>query len=120
MVEKKVKKSQDDMAKERTELSEIRTGMAVERTDLAYERTALANSQTLLAYFRTAIATFAAGIGMFEFVSNKGIMDIGIGLMAVSPVIAIVGIIHYTKVRRKINKIMAADLIAKKQEVCDD
>ena len=58
--------TQDDLAKERTELSELRTGMATERTDLAYERTALTNSQTFLAYCRTAIGTFAAGIGMFE------------------------------------------------------
>ena len=79
--EKKVL-TQDDLARERTELSELRTGMATERTDLAYERTALTNSQTFLAYCRTAIGTFAAGIGMFEFVNNANIIHIGMGLMA--------------------------------------
>ena len=89
--------SQDEMAYERTELSEY-------RTDLAYERTALANSQTMLSYFRTAIATFAAGIGMFEFVNNQNIMTIGMALMLISPVIALIGVIHYIRVRRKIKR----------------
>lgn len=89
--------SQDEMAFERTELSEY-------RTDLAYERTALANSQTILSYFRTAIATFAAGIGMFEFVDNQNIMTIGMALMLISPVIALIGIIHFFRVRSRIKK----------------
>ncbi len=86
-----------------TELAEKRTGLSVERTSLAFERTALANSQTLLAFSRTAIAVFAAGIGMFEFINNQTIVGIGIVLMGVSPIIMIVGIVQYIKVRTKIN-----------------
>ena len=89
--------SQDEMAYERTELSGY-------RTDLAYERTALANSQTILSYFRTAIATFAAGIGMFEFVNNQEIITIGVILMLISPVIALIGIIHFFRVRGRIKR----------------
>ena len=96
--------SQDEMARERTDLAESRTEMATERTDLAYERTALANSQTLLSYFRTAIATFAAGIGMFEFISSETIVRIGVALMIVAPIIAIAGIVHYFMVRNRILK----------------
>ena len=69
---------------------------------MAYERTALANSQTLLSYARTAIATFAAGIGMFEFVDNTTIVSIGIGFMVLAPIIFIVGVVYYAKVRKKI------------------
>ncbi len=95
--------SQDEMARERTELSELRTGMATERTDLAYERTALTNSQTFLAYCRTAIGTFAAGIGMFEFINNSDIIHIGVGLMIASPIIVIIGVIHFLRVRHRID-----------------
>ena len=99
-----IKMTQDEMAQERTELAEKRTGMATARTDLAYERTALTNSQTFLAYARTAIATFAAGIGMFEFVSNDAIVKTGIALMAASPIIMIIGIVHFFVVRKRISK----------------
>jgi len=96
--------TQDEMARERTDLAELRTGMATERTDLAYERTALTNSQTFLAYCRTAIGTFAAGIGMFEFINNADIIHIGMGMMVASPIIVIVGIVHYIRVRRRIER----------------
>jgi uncharacterized membrane protein YidH (DUF202 family) len=59
-----------------------------------------------LSYSRTAIAVFAAGIGMFEFIDNQTIVDIGIVLMVCSPVIMAIGIIHYIRVRSKINKLI--------------
>ncbi len=106
---------QDDLAQERTEMTQTRTnvaesgtnleiertGMAEVRTDMAFERTALSNSQTLLAYIRTAIAAFAAGIGMFEFVSHPAIIKIGIVFMAVAPVLLVIGFVHYFLVRKK-------------------
>jgi len=85
-----------------TDLAEKRTGLAFERTSLAFERTSLANSQTLLAYSRTAIAVLAAGIGMFEFIDNQTIVTLGIIMMAVAPVIMIIGVVHYFTVRKKI------------------
>lgn len=101
--------NQDEMAYERTEMSSERTAMAhertamaQERTSMALERTALANSQTLLSYLRTAIGALAAGIGMFEFVNNETIMNLGLIIMFLSPVIAGIGFIHYSLVRRKL------------------
>ena len=96
--------TQNEMARERTDLAEIRTGMAGERTDLAYERTALTNSQTFLAYCRTAIGMFAAGIGMFEFINNPNIIHIGIAMMIASPLVVVVGIIHFFRVRHRIEQ----------------
>ena len=104
MDEEKKTLSQDEMARERTDLAELRTGMATERTDLAYERTALTNSQTFLAYCRTAIGTFAAGIGMFEFINNPDIIHIGVCLMIASPLIVIIGAAHFFRVRTRINR----------------
>ena len=93
-----------DMAQERTSMAKKRTGMAQIRTDMAFERTELSNSQTLLSYFRTAVAIFAAGIGMFEFITRPVIVQIGIGFMAVSPFILIVGVVHYFIVRKRIKE----------------
>ena len=104
MDEEKKVLSQDEMARERTDLAELRTGMATERTDLAYERTALTNSQTFLAYCRTAIGTFAAGIGMFEFINNSNIIHIGMALMIASPVIVILGAVHFFRVRHRLER----------------
>ena len=104
LTEEKKELTQDDLARERTELSELRTGMATERTDLAYERTALTNSQTFLAYCRTAIGTFAAGIGMFEFINNPEIIHIGMGLMVASPIIVIIGVVHFLRVRHRLER----------------
>lgn len=104
--------SQDEMAYERTEMSSERTAMAtertamaIERTEMALERTALANSQTLLSYIRTAIALLAAGIGMFEFVNNETIVNLGMIIMLLAPVVACIGFIHYIIVRRKLKEL---------------
>ena len=98
--------TQDEMARERTALSELRTDMATERTDMAFERTALTNSQTFLAYCRTAIGTFAAGVGMFEFINNPNIIHVGVALMIASPLIVIVGAVHFFRVRSRITKLI--------------
>lgn len=89
--------TQDEMAYERTEMSN-------ERTEMALERTALANSQTLLAYVRTAIGLLAAGVGMIEFVDNQTIITLGTIVMLLSPVLFIIGIIHYCMVWRNLKK----------------
>ena len=104
-IEEKLAIEQNQMAQYRTDMSEQRTNMAQKRTELAFERTDLTNSQSLLAYIRTALAVFAAGVGMFEFIDNMTIVHIGIAMMAISPVILIVGIIHFFKVRKKIRAI---------------
>lgn len=91
-----------EMAVDRTSMAKKRTSMAQVRTEMAFSRTELANSQTLLSYIRTAIAVFAAGIGMFEFLRDPTIVQLGIIVMAVSPVILVVGIVHFFIVRKKI------------------
>lgn len=101
-MEKKLALEQNQMAQQRTDMAHQRTDMAQNRTDLAFERTMLTNSQSLLAYVRTALAMFAAGVGMFEFIDNPAIVHIGIVMMSVSPLILLIGLIHFFKVRKKI------------------
>ena len=92
------------MAMERTAMTQERTAMAIEQTIMAYERTMLTNAQTLLSYTRTAIGLLAAGIGMFEFVNNETIVNLGMIIMLLAPVVACIGFIHYIIVRRKLKE----------------
>lgn len=112
--------SQDEMAYERTEMSSERTAMATERTELALERTSMAlerttltNTQTLLSYLRTAIGLLAAGIGMFEFVNSTAIVRLGMLIMLLAPVLALIGIIHFLLVRRKLVKLRSEEEMRK-------
>ena len=68
----------------------------ITRDYLALDRTELANSRTLLAYIRTAIAVFAAGIV---------ISVIGVVVMAASPFVAVIGIVYYIRMKRKLGKL---------------
>ena len=43
---------------------------------------------------------------MFEFIDNQTIVNIGIALMICSPIIMIIGVVHYIRVRNKINQLM--------------
>ena len=50
----------------------------------------------------TAECDVAAGIGMFEFINNPNIIHVGVGLMIASPIIVIIGVIHFLRVRHRI------------------
>lgn len=97
------------MATERTALAQERTAMAIEQTEMAYQRTTLTNTQTLLSYTRTAIALLAAGIGMFEFVNNQAIINLGVIIMLIAPIVEAIGIIHFFLVRRRLQEIVPKD-----------
>ena len=99
------------MATERTALAQERTAMAVEQTEMAYTRTVLTNSQTLLAYTRTAIALLATGIGMFEFVNNQAIINLGMIIMLIAPVVEAIGLVHFILVRRRLKEIFSESSI---------
>ena len=77
----------------------------ITRDYLALDRTELANSRTLLAYIRTAVAVFAAGIGMMEFIENSVIAVIGVVFMAVSPFVAVIGVICYIRMKSRLSKL---------------
>ena len=94
-------------AAEQNELAHKRTNMSQGRTQLSFVRTYQSNTQTFLVFLRTAISVFAAGIGMFEFIENHVIMNIGIVFMAISPVIIFFGGYYCYKNRDNIREIEA-------------
>ena len=75
--------------------------MFIARDYLAMYRTELANERTLLAYFRTFIGTFAAGVGLVKLIDESIYIIIGYILMAISPIILIIGLLRYIHYRKK-------------------
>lgn len=71
---------------------------------LAIERTKLANERTFLAYFRTAIVLLATGLTLLKVSYFAEIASFGYILIAIFPVILILGIYRLIKVKKWISK----------------
>ncbi|MGA1226640.1 MAG: DUF202 domain-containing protein [Tamlana sp.] len=76
----------------------------ITRDWLAIERTKLANERTFLAYFRTFIVFFGTGITILKLEFFSEMESFGIILLAVSPLILIIGLIRLFSVKRTIKK----------------
>ncbi len=74
------------------------------RDYLAIERTRLANERTFLAYFRTSVVFLSAGFAILEMSALQEIRPLGWFLLALSPVIFLIGGIRLVYVRRQIRK----------------
>ena len=75
------------------------------KTDaLAIERTRLANERTFLAYFRSAIVFLSSGFAIVKIAALSEITDIGYFLMAIAPVLLIIGIYRFFYVKRHLEK----------------
>lgn len=75
------------------------------RDFLAVDRTDLANERTLLAYMRTFIGLLVSGIGLIKFVDNKFLIVVGYCLFGISPIILILGLYRFFRIRQKVRKI---------------
>ncbi|WP_419908463.1 DUF202 domain-containing protein [Hoeflea sp.] len=89
---------------------DTRERRSVENLVLAIVRTELANRRTLLSYLNTSIALFVSGAGLLRLSGSAWLEWIGIALMPVSLVVAVIGIVDYSILRRSIEaeKIQAA------------
>jgi putative membrane protein len=76
----------------------------ITRDWLAIERTRLANERTFLAYFRTFMVFLGGGISLLEMEVFAEIRYLGFVLLALAPVILLVGAIRLVKVRNTIRK----------------
>jgi len=72
------------------------------RDYLAIERTKLANERTFLAYFRTFIVILGTGITIVKLEMFSELKSFGIYLIAIAPIILIIGIVRLFKVKRNI------------------
>lgn len=89
------------------------------RDYLARDRTMLANERTMLAYMRTALGMFGAGVACVKLIEGW-LCGVGIAFMAVSPIIAVVGLARFFAVRRRVMSIpdnqLIADMKARRKE----
>ncbi|WNH10441.1 DUF202 domain-containing protein [Thalassobellus suaedae] len=76
----------------------------ITRDWLAIERTKLANERTFLACFRTFIVFLGTGITLLKLEFFSEIKSFGIILLAISPVILIIGLLRLFSVKRTIKK----------------
>ena len=75
------------------------------KTDaLALERTRLANERTFLAYFRTSIVFLSSGFAMIKLDVLNEMIEMGYFLLAISPLIAIMGVLRFFYVKRKLKR----------------
>lgn len=73
------------------------------RDKLALDRTKLANERTFLAYFRTSVVFLSSGFAILKLDLLSDLFEIGITLTALGPLIAIIGIVRFLRVRTKMN-----------------
>jgi putative membrane protein len=79
--------------------------MKLSLTDhLALERTYLANERTFLAYFRTFIVFLSSGAAIVKLPMFTEIAVIGYSLIAISPILLIIGIVRFFVVRNRTRK----------------
>ncbi|MBD3863750.1 DUF202 domain-containing protein [Olleya marilimosa] len=71
---------------------------------LAIERTKLANERTFLAYFRTFLVILGTGITILKLDLLADLKTYGIILIAIAPIILIIGIVRLIIVKRTIKK----------------
>jgi len=76
----------------------------ITRDYLAVERTRLANERTFLAYFRTFVVFLSSGVAILRLEFLQDIKFLGVLLIAVAPVILLIGGLRLIYVRRKIRK----------------
>lgn len=76
---------------------------------LSLDRTKLANERTFLAYFRTFIVFLSSGIAIFKVKALAEISGLGIFLSALAPLILIIGIVRYYRVKKRIKKYYQID-----------
>lgn len=76
----------------------------ITRDWLAIDRTRMANERTFLAYLRTFIVVLSSGVAILKVEFLQDMLDLGLFLVALAPVILIIGVARFLYVRRHIRK----------------
>lgn len=69
------------------------------RDELAIERTLLSNERTFLAYLRTAVALVLAGVTFIHFANRSWLEILGFVCVPVGVLILVISYIRYRKIR---------------------
>ena len=80
------------------------------RDVLAFHRTELASERTLLSYFRTFIGLEGAAAGLVKLFSDVAwSRPIARILMVLGPIILVIGLVRYFRLKGKLDKIMTIE-----------
>ncbi|MBP3872039.1 MAG: DUF202 domain-containing protein [Faecalicoccus sp.] len=80
------------------------------RDILAFHRTELASERTLLSYFRTFIGLEGAAAGLVKLFSDVAwSRPIARILMVLGPIILVIGLVRYFRLKGKLDKIMTIE-----------
>ena len=69
---------------------------------MALARTLMANQRTVLSYVRTAIGLLATGYGLVALTGHPLLEAAGVGAMAISGLVVILGFVRYHTMRKAI------------------
>jgi len=69
---------------------------------MALARTLMANQRTVLSYVRTAIGLVATGYGLVALADHPLLQATGVGAMAISGLVVILGFVRYHTMRKAI------------------
>lgn len=69
---------------------------------MALARTLMANQRTVLSYVRTAIGLLATGYGLIALTGHPLLEAAGVGAMAISGLVVILGFVRYHTMRKAI------------------
>lgn len=76
----------------------------ITRDWLAIDRTRMANERTFLAYFRTFIVILGSGVAILRVEILEDMLDLGVFLLIVAPIVLIIGLVRFIYVKRHIRK----------------
>ncbi|MBQ0042917.1 MAG: DUF202 domain-containing protein [Lachnospiraceae bacterium] len=77
---------------------------AIMQSELSIERTKLANRRTLLSHIRSSIALIVAGAGLLKFIQDPIWIVTGYICLALAPILLIIGIVEYVRMKKLIAK----------------
>lgn len=77
------------------------------QSELSIERTKLANKRTFLAYLSAAVGLVVAGAGLMKFIRVYAWIAIGWVCIGLAPLVLIMGIVDYLRVKSLIRKEIA-------------
>jgi putative membrane protein len=77
------------------------------RDYLALDRTVLANERTLFSYIRLSLGIVAVGVGMIEILDIKAAVVSGCILVALSPLVCVIGVLRFIAMRKKLRTIQS-------------
>lgn len=88
----------------------------ITRDWLAIDRTRMANERTFLAYLRTFIVVLSSGVAILRIEVLQDMLDLGIFLLVIAPIIFIIGLARFVYIKRHIRKYHILRIKVEKEE----